>query len=595
VTLLGPIRFRFGEFEADLHSAELFRNGSRIPIQEKPFRILGILLLHAGELVTRKQIFEEVWADTYVQEDQSLNTAVRKVRLALGDSPDDPQYIETVGSRGYRFVRPVERVAVAGLNAGATQRRIRLAVLPFHNLGPDVEEHVSDVMTEQTITRLARLRPNLSLVAPSVVMGYRDSEKELANIFEKLAADYCLTGNVRRSGDRVRITTQLISGQDHSCVWSEVYDRQHAWPLAAQEEVAERIARSTVRVLLSRGPEHVTNPRAHQAYLRGHYCWNKGTGSALLKSVEFFEEAIRRDPDHVLSYVGLADAYVMLAQHGILAASDAFPKARQAALTALEADSETAEAYVPLAWVRCVYDRDFVAAEADLRKALHLNPNYAYAYNAYAFLLCAQGRFTESLGALKRALHLDPVAVPTNSMYASVLFFARQYDAAIEQCRECLELDPYFSICHAVHGQVLEQKGLLVEATEEFLRDYELAPGNPLAWAHLARIYARRGMLQESNKYLDRLLAASKQRYVSAYFTALVYVALSQYDTAFEWLNRAEAERSTWILFLGIDPKADPLRDDPRYAGLLRKLGFNSDRFSRHALASQQSFSPILS
>lgn len=551
-----------------------------------------MLIRHAGELVTRKQIFEKVWADTYVQEDQSLNTAVRKVRLALGDSSDAPHYVETVGSRGYRFLQPVQPI-VSGSNSLAA-RGIRLAVLPFHNLGPDLEEHLSDGVTEEMIARLGRLRPHFSVIAPSSVMRYKNSSKGVAEIVQELAADYCLAGSIRRSGGRVRITTQLISGEDQSCVWSDVYDRETTDVFAVQDEVAEKVARSTTRLLASSGSVYVTNARAHEAYLRGRYFWNKRTGPAMFKSLEFFEEAIQQDPDYALSYVGLADAYVMLTQHGLLPSREALPKAKQAALKALELDQSVAEAYVPLAWVRCTWDRDFGAAESDLRKALQLNPSYAYAYNAYAFLLSAQGRHAESLGALKRALHLDPVAVPTNSMYASALYFARQYDAALDQCRECLELDSTFYLTHAILGQVLEAQGSMEEATEAFLLDNHSAPWNPLAWAHLARIYAKRGMLQESSPYLNRLVTAAKERNIPGYFTSLVYAAMSDFDTAFAYLDRAEADRSTWILFLGIDPKADVLRDDPRYLALLSKLGLDALRRPEPLVSGQTTPDPVL-
>lgn len=593
MSVSAPTRVRFGEFEADFLSGELFRNGSRVPIQEKPFRILGILIRNAGELVTRKLIFEEVWADTYVQEDQSLNTAVRKVRLALGDSPDAPQYVETVGSRGYRFLYPVQAVT-NGASTGLTAQGIRLAVLPFQNLGPDVEEHLSDGVTEEMIARLGRLRPHFSVIAPSSVMRYKNTQKSIAEIGQELAADYCLTGSIRRSGERVRITTQLISGADQSCIWSDIYDRRATDVFAIQNEVAEKVARSTMRLLASDGPVYVTNARAHEAYLRGRYFWNKRTVPALFKSIKFFEEAIRQDPDYALSYVGLADAYVMLAQQGAMAPPEAFPKAKEASLKALEFDPALAEAYVPLAWVYCIWNRDFTSAEAELRKALQLNPSYAYAYTVYAFLMTAQGRHAESLTALKRALHLDPVAVPTNSMYATALYFARRYEAAMDQCRECFELDPTFSINHAVSGQVLEQQGFLVDATNAFLRDYEAAPSNPIAWAHLSRVYAERGMLQESDTFLNRLLAASKGRIIPGYFTGLAYAARGEYDTAFTWLNQAEFVRSTWILFLGVDPKADSLRDDARYTELLRKLGLQSSRRPASLTTDQSSPAEVL-
>jgi TolB-like protein/tetratricopeptide (TPR) repeat protein len=570
VSPIGPIRLRFGDFEADLQSAELFRSGSRIPIQDKPFRILALLLLRPGELVSRKQIFEEVWADTYVQEDQSLNTAMRKVRLALGDSPDAPLYIDTVGSRGYRFIYPVEPSEGVSHNL----RNVRLAVLPCTTLGPEPEDHFSDGITEEMIARLGRLQPQFSVIAPASVMRYKqDGGKDIADVLRELAVDYILSCNMRRSDQRIRITTRLISGVDQSCIWSDTYDRDLTDIFAIQQEISEKIARSTMRLLSPAGPAHVTNTAAHEAYLRGRYFWNKREGPAMLKSLRFFREAIEHDPNYGLSYAGMADAYIMLAQHGVLRALEALPEARDAALKALSLDDTMAEAYVPLAWVKCAYDRDFADAEAQCRKALQINPSYSYAYIAYAFLLTAQGRHAESLAALKRALHIDPVSLPTNTIYASALYFARQYDAAIEQCRETLELDANFSIAHAILGQALEQKGMLDEAAEAFRRDAELAPWNPLARTHLARVCALQGRRDETLQCLEQLRAMASQNYVPSYFIGLIYAALGDADAAFHWLQKAEQDRTNWVLFLSTDPKVDSLRNDPRFTALLQKTG----------------------
>jgi TolB-like protein/tetratricopeptide (TPR) repeat protein len=568
VSPTGPTRLRFGEFEADLQTGELFRCGSRVPIQEKPFQILTLLLRHPGELVSRQRIFEQVWAGTYVQEDQSLNTAMRKVRLALGDSADDPQYIDTVGSRGYRFLHKVE-----SNKSAATPRGIRLAVLPCVRLGPEPEDHLSDGIIEEMIVRLGRLQPHFAVIAPASVMRYKGGQKDLAEILRELAVDYVLSCTMRRSGQRVRITTKLISGADQSCVWSDIYDSDLTDIFVIQNEIAGKIARSTMRLLSPTGPAYATTSAAHEAYLRGRYFWNKRNGPDLLKSLEFFKEALQHDPNHGLSYVGLADAYVMLVLHGLLDAREALPKARAAALQALSIEQTLAEAYVPLAWVNCIYDRDFAAAEANCRKALSVNPSYAFAYIAYAFLLTVQNRHMESLSALKRALHLDPVSLPTNAIYGSALYFARQYDAAIEQCKETLELDANFSTAHAIYGQALEQKGLLREAMDEFRRDADLAPSNPLTWAGLGRLCARQEKREEALQYLNRLLAAAAENYVPAYFIALIHSALGDVDSCFKWLEKAEEERSNWVLFLACDPKLDSHRADPRFVALMRRIG----------------------
>jgi adenylate cyclase len=563
------MHLRFAEFEFCDEPGHLLKSGSRVPLQEKPFRILSMLLAHHGQLVTRREIFKAIWAGTYVLEDQSLNTAMRKVRLALNDSPDDPKFIETVGSRGYRFIHPVEP-ADGTISA---PRTIRVAVLPLENLGPQADEHLSDGITEEMITRLGGLRPNFAVIALSSVMRYKSCNSDLTGILRELGADYVLSGSIRRSGNRVRISTRLIDGIDQSCAWSGTFDRGLSDVSSIQHEVAANVARSTARLLSSGGDLREPQSVAHETYLRGRFFWNKRTAPALLKSVELFNSALAEDPNYALSYVGLADAYIMLAQFGVLPGSQAFPIAKDAAVKALTLDHLSAAAHVSMAWVKAVYEHDFNGAEYECKIALRLDPNYSFAYNTYAFLLTALGRHSESIEFIRRGLQLDPVSLPVNTIYATVLYFARQYEAAIEQCKECLELDPGFAMAHAVYGQALEGLGLLGEAARHFQMNAELAPWNPGAWAHLGRISALQGMRAESLRYLDQLSADAGSRYVPSYFIAQVYAALGETDAAFQRLDRARIECSNWTVLTGIDPKFDHLHSDPRFDVLLQQLG----------------------
>ncbi len=563
---------RFADFELNNETGLLSKSGSRVPMQEKPFRILSMLLANRGQLVARKRIFEEVWADAYVLEDQSLNTAMRKVRLALNDSPDQPKFIETVGSRGYRFIHPVRDAD----GAAAVSRTVRVAVMPLENLGAEADEHFSDGITEEMIARLRQLRPNFAVIALSSVLRYKKRNAGVSEILRELGADYVLSGSIRRSGNRVRISTRLISGADQGCVWSDTFDCHLDNVFAVQNEVAANVARSTARLLAARGDLRHTTSSVHDIYLRGRFFWNKRSAPALLRSVELFNSALAEDPDYVLSYVGVADAYVMLAQHGVLPGTQAFPIARKAALKALTLDNACAEAHVPMAWVKAVYEHDLKGAEYECQTALRLDPNYSYGCNVYAFLLTALGRHHESLEFMRRGLQLDPVSLPMNTLYASALYFARQYEAAVEQCKECLELDPQFSMAHAIYGQALEALGRLPEANEHFQINAELAPWNSHAWAHLGRISALRGMTPQSLRYLDRLLADADSKYVPSYFVAQVYAALGETESTFEWLTRAQNERSSWALLTGVDPKFDQLHFDPRFRALLQPLGLDS-------------------
>jgi TolB-like protein/Tfp pilus assembly protein PilF len=571
------MHLRFAEFEFRDEPGHLLKSGSRVPIQEKPFRILSMLLAHHGQLVTRKEILRAIWADTYVVEDQSLNTAMRKVRLALNDSPDNPKFIETVGSRGYRFIHPVQ----AANGVGSVPRTIRVAVLPLENLGAEADEHFSDGVTEEMIACLGRLRPNFAVIALSSVLRYKNRNANVTDILRDLGADYVLSGSIRRSGNRVRISIRLICGADQSCAWADTFDRDLSDVFAIQHEVASNVARSTARLLAVGGNLREPESAAHENYLRGRFFWNKRTAPALLKSVELFNNALAEDPDYTLSYVGLADAYVMLAQYGILPGSQAFPIVREAAVKALTLDDLSAAAHVSMAWVKAVYEHDLKGAEYECKTALRLDPNYSFGCNAYAFLLTAMGRHAESIEFMRRGLQLDPVSLPMNTIYASVLYFARQYEAAIEQCKECLELDPSFSMAHAIYGQALEGLGLLQEAAGHFQTNAELAPWNPHVWAHLGRISALQDMRLESLRYLEQLSADADSKYVPFYFIAQVYAALGEPDLAFEWLARARKECSNWAMFTGVDPKFDQLHSDPRFRVLLQQLGLNlpSDEF----------------
>ena len=565
------MRVRFADFEFDSVSGHLLKGGSRVAMQEKPLHVLSMLLAHAGQLVTREQLFQEIWAGTYVAEDQSLNTAMRKVRLALDDSLDAPKFVETVGSRGYRFIHPVLPAA----NEGSAPRTLTLAVLPLENLGGEEDEDLIDGIAEAMISRLGCLYPHFTVLALSSVLRYKGRASTVDEMLRELGADYLLSGSIRRSESRVRIATRLIKGDDQTCLWSLNFERDLSDIFAIQNEVAENVARSTAR-LLTTVRARVPKSAALEIYLRARHFWNKRTAQGVLKSIELFNHALAQDPEYALCYVGLADAYRLLAQNGVLSGLHALPIVKEAALKALTIDNLNAEAHASMAWVKAVYDHDPVAAEVECKTAIELNPNYAFAYTTYSFMLSALNRHRESLESVRRGLQLDPVSLPINVIYAAALHVARQYSAAMEQCLECLELDPEFPMAHAIYGQVLESTGAYAEAEQHFRRNAELAPWDPFAMAHLARISVLQKKPEESRSRLRALLADADHRYVPPYSVAQVYAALQDRDATFHWLNRAADERSSWVLFVNVDPRFDALHSDPRFGALLAKLGLAS-------------------
>jgi TolB-like protein/DNA-binding winged helix-turn-helix (wHTH) protein/thioredoxin-like negative regulator of GroEL len=494
----------FGSFEVDLGSRELRRQGLKINLQDQPFRLLALLLERAGEVVTREELRDKLWpADTFVDFDHSLNTAVRKLREALGDSAETPRYVETLARRGYRFVAPVaepgptapvahsadadvaspsppttarlapsaRRVVVlaAVLSSAALVaywmgarpgpgsqpgRRLTLAVLPFDNLSGDADqEYLSDGLTEEMITQLGRLEPDrLRVTARSSTWKYKRAERDIDRLRRELGADYVLEGSLRRAGERVRVTTQLIQAVDQTDVWAETYERDLRDVLVLQSEVARAVARAIALTLTPDAQARLSSarsvrPESYEDYLGGRYFWNRRTEAALKQALGYFQRAIAADPDYARAYSGLADCYSALGASSIVGAlppRQAMPEAKAAARKALQIDGMLAEAHNSLAMVHLLYDWDLAASEREFRRALELDPDYTTAHHWYSHTLIVLGRTEESLAESKRALELEPLNLAIGVHLGWHYLYARQYDQAIEQFRKTLELDRPF-------------------------------------------------------------------------------------------------------------------------------------------------------
>ena len=581
---------RFGAFEVDFQARELRKSGLRLKLHEKPFQILELLLERAGEVVTRKDLREKLWPDTFVGFDRSLNTALNTLRRALGDSARNPRFVETRAGRGYRFIGPVAR---AGRAAFPPTRKIMLAVLPFENSRGDPEqEYFSDGLTEEMITQLGRLHPKLlGVIASTSAMRYKGTDKGLDEIAEELGVDYILEGNVRRAADRVRITAQLIDVTDQTHLWANSYEQQLEDIFALQRDVATSIARSLELELLPAPQATLVRPAivslaAYEAYLKGRYYWNKFTEEGAWKGILQFEQAIKEDPRYAPAYVGLALCYAQLAGFfGAVPAIEAFPKAKAAALKALEIEDTLAEAHGSLGICSLFYDWDWTSAERQFLRALELNPGYALSHHQYALYLMAMGRLEEALREEKQALELDPLSLLFSTVLGWVFLFARQYDRAIKQCRRTLELDPNFSMAHWQLGRAWEQKGMLKEAITAFRKAVNLSGASPACVAGLGHAYGLADKRAEAAKILDELLDLSKRRYVSSYFIASIYASLGEIEQVFQWLEKAYEERPFWFIFLNIEPTFDNLRLDPRFQDLLRRVALPAqDREEQVAL-----------
>lgn len=455
-----------------------------------------------------------------------------------------------------------------------------LAVLPFDNLSSDPnEEYFADGMTDALIADLAQIG-TLRVISRTSAMQYKRTRMPLRQIAQALKADVIVEGAVLRSGSRVRVTAQLIDATTDQHLWSQKYERDLRDILSLQRELARDIA-SEIKVELA--PQEkarlataaAVNPEAHEAYLRGRHCWNKRSKEGVEKAIQYFQEAIHKEPQSALAYAGLADSYAVMAywEDGRLSPRKALSKTKAAASRALELDPALAEAHTSLAVAKMEYDWDWEGAERAFRRAIALNPSYATARHWYASYLAAMGRHEEALEQSKRAQQLDPFSPIIKSSIGYQHYLSGQYDQAIEQYRQALELDPSFAVAHFNLGLVYEQKGMFAEAVAELKESLALSGGSARIKAALGHAYGAAGSSIEAKQIVEELKQRSRHTRISADVIALVFAGLREKDEAFKWLERAFAERSGSLPYLNADPRFDALRLDPRFQDLITSIG----------------------
>jgi len=562
---------RFGHFELDLRAGELRKQGVRIKLQEQPFQVLALLLENCGQAVTREELRQKIWpADTFVDFDHGLNAAINKIREALGDSADKPRFVETLPRRGYRFVGAIETTA---------PRIESLAVLPLENLSCDPEqEYFAEGMTEALITTLAKIGA-LRVVSRTTAMYYKGVHRPVREIAKELQVDVVVEGTVLRSGDRVRISAQLVDAHADTHLWAEVYDRNMRDVLALQSEVAQAIAREIQVKLTPLEKAQLAQaspmvPEAYEAYLKGRYYWNRRSQDAFPKGVQFFEEAIAKDPGFAAAYAGLSDCLCALGSWSVVAPEEVYPKNKKMALRALELDPGLSEGHASIAWVKTWHEYDFKDAEKEFERSIELNPRYPTAHSWFGFFLGNMGRFDEALTECKRAIRLDPLSMPIQWATGWVYTMARRYDESIAALEKVLEFDPDFSSAHVVLGYPLLQKSLYPSAVNALERAVKLSPRSTMYLSVLGEVYARSRRPEEALRILDRLRELSSQQYVSPYYVARLHLALGNRDEALTLLETAYRERVPSMLFLKTDSLLDDLRSDPRFQDLLCRMNF---------------------
>jgi TolB-like protein/Tfp pilus assembly protein PilF len=569
--------YEFRQYRLDTRARLLFRNGKRVVLTPKAVDLLIALVEAQGQPVGKQELLRRVWPDTVVEEG-SLTSHIFLLRRVLGEGADGQQFIETIPKRGYRFVGPCAHVAPLAPAAGA--ERLMLVVLPFENLsGGRKHDYFSEGLTEEMISQLARLSPEqLGVIARTSAMQYKSTTKTAQQIGQELGVSHLLEGSVRRSGERVRITAQLIRVSDATHLWAEGYERSLHDILALQAEVARAIARE-IQIKLTVGAQQrldrvaALDPAAHEAYLRGRHLWNRRTEEGMRNSIAEYEEAIRRHPDYAMAYAGVADSYVMLACRGMVSAKETFRKARAAARKALELDGELGEAHGSLAHVR-LHDWDWEGLDRDFLRAIELHPAQPIVYYWYGEFLMSMGRPEEAIAMTRRAQQADPLSPVIAASLAMILYLARKYDEAVKVLQRAQEIDPDHFLPHLRMGLVCLQQKRYPEAIRELQTAAQLANHSTETLAALGTGYAMAGMTGEAHRIVEQLQASQAEHYVMPYSIAKIYAASGDKDRTFDWLERAYQEGTPDLIELNSEPVFDGLRGEPKFSDLMRRIGF---------------------
>ena len=620
-------RVQFGVFELDLQRVELRKQGVKVKLQEQPLKLLRVLLENPGQIVSREELRERIWpANTFVEFDQGLYSAMARLRDALGDSSENPLFIETVARRGYRFVAPVSLPVapiageitrptmpdqqglrrhslrswisslLAGLAGGALLLVIvftfdiagarewlrnrttpirSIAVLPLENLSRDPEqEYFADGMTDELITTLAQMG-TVRVVSRTSVMSYKKISEAVTQVGRELNVDAVVEGTVERLGNRVRIRVQLIQAASDRHLWAQTYDRDFGDALALETEVAGDIVREIQSGLsppqkLRWAAVRKVDPEAYEAYLKGLYFSNTRNAAGFTRAIEYFNQAIAKDSGYAAAYSGLSDALL-----GEIFTGTPAEKVREKttlnAQKAIELDPFSAEAHNSLGGIREFWDWDWSAAEKEYRRAIELNPNFAAGHQDYALFLAFHGRFEQAIAEAQRSQDLDPLSPFVRTTFCLDLGVARRYAEAVQKCRQALELDPNFRHAHGNLVRIYMAMGKNEQGVEEYEKVASLS-NRP----HAEIDGIRDAFKQDGIKGFWRKALEESKKEGDAVEVASLYSLLGERDQAMLWLEKAYRQRSPMIEFLKEGSEFDILRSDPRFRELLRRVGLGT-------------------
>jgi DNA-binding winged helix-turn-helix (wHTH) protein/TolB-like protein len=626
--------YEFGRFRLKTAERILLREGELVPLTPKVFDILITLVENRGQVVAKDDLMKRVWPSTYVEEG-NLTQNISLLRKALGESPGGVQFIETVPRRGYRFVGDINEswdgapvngptqvtsppaetetvsqsnnsrstpvvsipagtkrlpwlkrsrsfalvavavvIAIAGLvyftsgKADNGDAIGSIAVLPFIDESSDPDaQYINDKIAESLINSLSKL-PQLRVVPRSVVANYKGKDIDPRKVGQELNVRAVVTGRMRRHGDIISIQADLIDLQNVAQLWGQHYDHKLSDVLLVQDDISRDIFEN---LRLKLNVDEKKQLEAYGLYLKGRNAWNKRTGDALLQAIDYFNQVIKIDPDNSASYAGLADCYNMLVVYGRLQPKEGFPKAKEAALKALEIDESSAEAHTSLAFINFRWDWDRAATEREFQTAIRLKPTYAPAHQWYSSYLVAVERFDEAIAAAKRTQELEPLSFVASSHLGWIYYLAGRNDEAIEQCKKILELDPSSFPARRYLGLAYEAKGQYAEAIAEFQTGVKLS-GSPLMLALLGHAYAASGKRTEAQQVLTDLQQLQDQRYVSPFTVAAIYAGLGDKEQAFKWLETAVETRDIWLMNMKVDPVFAKLRSERKFIDILARI-----------------------
>jgi TolB-like protein/Flp pilus assembly protein TadD len=559
--------WQFGVFELDTQAGELRKHGIKLKVQRKPITLLSLLVQHAGEVISRGDLRKALWPDdTVVDFDHGLGIAVNKLRRVLGDTPDNPRFIETLPGRGFRFLVPTR-------SDRQSTRRV-IAVLPFDNLNSDPEhDYFPDGLTEELIAELCRVDSRqLGVIARTSALRYKQTKLDLRQIGRELGVELVVQGSVRRSGEHVRIAAQLTQVEDEILLWASTYDAHVKDVIDVQCDLAKQIASALKVKLAAEGPI-VPQPgiEAYDLYLRGRHQWRTRTEQSCYKAIELFEAAISSDPKFSLPYVGVADCYIVLALLGVISTTAAYQKAKAALNQALHINEGLPEAHSSLGFIHLDFDWNWLSAEREHLRAIELNPNYASAHHWYGLSLMQIGSFGNARNEFNSALRLDPLSVAIHSHRGRLSYLERKYENAVEDLQHAIDLDPSFPQARYFLGLAYTQKKRFADALAEFDKALEFSPGNVSLLA--GRAFACRLAGKSARcKQIVQFRNGYKTREGSHYLASLGFVGSGRNRDVLECLERAYENRSGWLFYLKTDPAFDCLRSDPSFQELLRRI-----------------------